>query len=104
MTSGVANNPWSHIGAPSVDPYTTLPDVESSIITELTPAKVEQILFVPFVVNSRDTLGRVTNYTIGAITYAVVYGDFGVQTISGGGVTRTVSYSAAGLITGVTDA
>lgn len=58
----------------------------------------------PIVVNTRDGLSRVTSYAQNGITYTVTYGDFGVSTISGGGVTRTVARDSSGLITGVTDA
>lgn len=48
--------------------------------------------------------GTVSGYTWGGVTYAVTYhpSGFGIQTITGGGKTTTVSYNSAGQITGVT--
>lgn len=54
-----------------------------------------------FTVNSRDGLGRATSYTDNSgTTYTVTYGNFGPVTVSGGGLTRTYAYNAAGLLTG----
>lgn len=53
---------------------------------------------------TRNADGTVSGYTWGGVTYAVTYhpSGFGIQTITGGGKTTTVSYSASGQITGVT--
>lgn len=52
---------------------------------------------------TRNADGTVSGYTWGGVNYAVTYhpSGFGIQTITGGGKTTTVSYSASGQITGV---
>lgn len=105
MTSGIVNNPWQHIGAPSVV-ETTPVSVASPVIFELTATEAAATKALSstdgnFVVNSRDGLGRTTSFTDNSgTTYTVTYGSFGPSTISGGGKTRTYAYNAAGQITG----
>lgn len=55
---------------------------------------------------TRNADGTVSGYTWGGVTYAVTYhpSGFGIQTITGGGKTTTVSYNSAGQITGVAHA
>lgn len=55
-------------------------------------------------IDQRDTMGRVSQYTVSGIQFAVTYGQFGVSSITGGGITRTISYNAAGQITEVSNA
>jgi hypothetical protein len=53
------------------------------------------------IVNSRDSAGRVTGYSLNDVAYAVTYTpeNFGVATISGGGRVTTISYNAQGQVT-----
>lgn len=53
---------------------------------------------------TRNADGAVSGYTWCGVTYAVTYhpSGFGIQTVTGGGKTTTVSYNSAGQITGVT--
>jgi hypothetical protein len=55
-------------------------------------------------ITSRDAMGRVTGYVEAGISKTVVYGQFGPASISGGGLTTTFTYDAAGFVTGVTTA
>ncbi len=54
-------------------------------------------------VNNRDGAGRVTSYAEGGVTFTVTYTAAGnVNTVSGGGRITTYSYDASGQLTGST--
>jgi hypothetical protein len=55
-------------------------------------------------IDQRDAMGRVTQYTTSGVSFSVTYGDYGIVAITGGGMTRAISYNSAGQITGVSNA
>lgn len=52
---------------------------------------------------SRNPDGTVSGYVYGGAAYAVTYGEFGVETVAGGGRTITVVYDALGRIEEITN-
>lgn len=52
---------------------------------------------------SRNPDGTVSGYTYGGASYAVTYGPFGVESITGGGRTITVAYDASGRVEEITN-